>query len=260
MWIIERDVFEPSCHLRLLEALQSRGIPAEVVTSEVAGDLDLVRQLTGLHASCWLVTQFAASADWPSRAWGVPSDFSLAAYRPAWSPWLLNDAAERLSLAQFVWDHARVWEQWSDDRQRVFVRPDDGFKSFSGGCLTVASLGDWWEARQALMCPMDLPVWVSRPQLLMEEHRCFVVDGQVVASSRYQPSITWTEDCNLTRFVELIVATVRPPMRMLAVDVALTSAGWRVIEIGCIPCLDFYDTDHVTLTSAMEVSRSSVFP
>lgn len=255
MWIIERDVFEPSCDQRLIEALHARGITAAVVTSAAARDLEVVRDLSGLHASCWLVEQYASSPFWPGAAWGVPADFSLNVYRPAWSPWLLNTAAEPMSLAQFVWDHVGVWQRWSDDQQRVFVRPDDGFKSFSGVCLNSAQLGDWWEARQALMCPMSLPVWVSRPQPLLEEHRCFVVDGRVVATSRYQPSIVRTENRDLTNFVEAILIKIQPPMRMLAVDVARTSAGWRVIEIGCLPCLDFYDVDHVTLTTAMEVSR-----
>ncbi|MDZ4686426.1 MAG: ATP-grasp domain-containing protein [Planctomycetaceae bacterium] len=253
MWLIERDVFEPSMMVELIGALNNRGASFRQFAGTEPLDDGSVLQMTGLHASCWFVTQAAHSRAWPSSTWGTPGDFSVTAYRQRWRAWLLNADAESLSLGEFLWKRQEVWHRWQDDSGRLFVRPDDGFKTFTGSLLSLSGLEIWWEARQAFMTPTHTRIWVSHPQPIHEEYRVFVVDGRVVTASQYRPGIALCENCELAAFVEAAVSDVQPIMRMLAVDVASTDEGLRVVEIGCIPCLDFYAANLMELTAAIEI-------
>lgn len=252
MWLIEERIFEPSAEAELDATLQRRG----AATFHFRGMSHLVeemlREMTGLHASCWFVTQAAKSKHWPRHQWGLPEDFAVASYWPKWQSWLLNAEAESFSLAEFVWTADTIWQRWGNDAGSLFVRPDDGFKTFTGSLLSRTALEEWWLARQAFLTPHNTRLWVARPQTIHAEYRCFVAESRVVTGSQYRPMIDSHVPIEVVKFVESVLREVSPTMSILAVDVAVTDRGWRIVEIGCVPCLDFYAANLDRLTCLLE--------
>ena len=241
MWIIERDVFPAEEEERLRSVLIDRSIDhAAFSGSAIRTQLPAVEADTILRGSCWLFQQLERQASWRSDLWGCETAFDYTNYAPRYSSFLLNHPFHSLSFHELCWKREEFLPHAAS---AIFVRPDTGMKSIDGQLVTHGGFDAWMKGCQLLQLPGSARLIVAEPRKIEEEYRCIVVDGAMIAGSRYRP--TRCEGCpqGVREFVHRIATEVTPPSRAYAIDIAVTQAGLSIIEIGCVCCVAFYQAD-----------------
>lgn len=242
MWLVELDIFDSSEELRLLKALDELSISYRTFRGhEFQQDAAFLCDIQVFRGSCWFISQVMETSCWPASLLGTFEDFRQSVYRHRWMPWLLNRVAECWPLVELAWNQEAIWSRFADNAGRVFLRPDDGFKSFTGSLVADEQFGEWYAARQAFYLPGNTPIIAAKPVKIHAEYRCFLCDGRVIAASRYQPTISPDVGSDVVAWIEEAHRQSGEPLRIYAADIAMTEDGFRVVEIGCVPCLDFYD-------------------
>jgi hypothetical protein len=155
----------------------------------------------------------------------------------------LNRDFEVWPLVELAWNQEAIWRRLADASGQVFLRPDDGFKAFTGKPVSREEFPDWYTARQAFYLPSDTPIVVSSPVTIHSEYRCFISHGRVLAASEYKPAFSGRVPDDVVEWVEGIHQSSRETLSVYAADVARTESGLRVVELGCVPCLDFYEAE-----------------
>lgn len=160
--------------------------------------------------------------------------------------WFLNRDGVMTTWAQFQ-QRRDFWFKVFPG-ERVFVRPNSGFKVFTG---TTVSLEEWdndilgLEKCTGVMT--ETPMMVAPAQEILGEFRFVVAEGQVVAGSEYRWDNVldirrdWPEECwNMAQQV------ASHPWQVdiaYTCDVALTPEGPRVVELNSFSCAGLYACD-----------------
>lgn len=239
MWLIEDLVFPRDEELALRKSLLDAGVDHKIFTNA-----DLKRN--GIQyaeddvprGSCWWISQLATSEHWNADLWGTIENFAFSRYAGRFGKLLLNDQFELLSFHELCWRGVGGASTAS-----LFVRPDDGFKSFEGQLVCSGDFDDWVNRTQLLQVRGSLPVIVAPPQELHAEWRMVLVDGVVAACSRYRPSVSDDVPGSVIAFATLAHRTAAPACRCYVMDIAECSQGLRVVEIGSVNCVAFYASD-----------------
>jgi hypothetical protein len=132
------------------------------------------------------------------------------------------------------------------DEDKLFIRPDENNKSFSGQVVSLQGFKGWWDTHADKQAPDALCV-VARPEALHGEWRFVVADGRVVGGSQYrdegESEVRPVYPAAAAAFAEKVAATWSPHP-IFCVDIARTAAGdLRLVEIGSINCSGFYECD-----------------
>ena len=98
-------------------------------------------------------------------------------------------------------------------------------------------------------------ILISPPKNIGQEHRHYIVDGEIVTSSRYklagQPN--FSEGCD-----EAVLAVVKSainiwtPSRAFVLDTYIAGDEIGVVEIGCICHAGFYEANIMKLVNALD--------
>ncbi len=115
--------------------------------------------------------------------------FHFDAWRDNWGAAnLINGTAATLAFGNGVWHGGGVDEQ----TERVFIRPAQDLKTFTGHVTTVAEWKAWIErvragekSLEAQELTLNTPVIVAPVKTITREWRTWVVGGKVVAASQY---------------------------------------------------------------------------
>jgi hypothetical protein len=129
---------------------------------------------------------------------------------------------------------------------KLFVRPDENSKSFTGEVVSRDRFAAWL-ALVAEETPGHELCVVSRPEAIKAEWRFIVADGEAVAGSQYRAGggvdVRPSYPPAAARFAER-VAAAWSPHPMFCVDVASAAGGdYRLVEIGSVNCAGFYLCD-----------------
>lgn len=136
----------------------------------------------------------------------------------------------------------------------IFVRPDSGFKNFTGLVVHEADFLRCYDTfdpyNDAKYDSSDRLVIVSEPANILKEYRLIVVDKKVVAGSTYRVYGNLesynVENCpeynHLVQYAEKIAEEI--PHGCYVMDVALTqSVDYKVVELNSFSCSGMYDCD-----------------
>lgn len=258
MWLVELGCFPESDDRQLLDTLRRQGIPHHTFRGhEFRSEPALLDSANVPRGSCWFVLQAAERSNWRAGLWGRPGDFDCSRYYPRYGAALLNEGGRFTTVAEFCWNSATFFDEFADDQNRVFVRPDSGFQPFKGRLVADAELADWCEARAKTYVPSDTRILVAPPRKILSEWRCVVVDGRVVAGGAYGASYDSGAAAEAIEFVEYAVRSANDAYRAGAVDVALTGNGFRIVEVGCVLCCSWYDAPYVPIVRALNVIAKS---
>jgi len=142
----------------------------------------------------------------------------------------------------------------------AFIRPLTDSKSFSGTVFDEAEFATWQASVRDLEAELSpvhggTMVLVAAPRAIYTETRFFVIDGKIVTGSLYKIGgrVAFNEDVDpgAEAFARECIASWTPS-RAFVVDVALTSDGYRVVEVNCINAAGFYASDLQRLVAAFE--------
>jgi hypothetical protein len=140
----------------------------------------------------------------------------------------------------------------------LFFRPDGNDKVFTGGCISRPE----FDKGYALMTFYDpspsTPVVVARPQRIRSEARFLIVDGKVITGSFYKTggqTVRLEAHDALLRIAEdhlgFCLERGFNPAPSWILDLAETSDGWSIIEVGASSCCGLYKCDLLRFIQAL---------
>lgn len=131
-----------------------------------------------------------------------------------------------------------------------FIRPNEDIKNFAGRVLTAEKFEGWREnllnIKGWTTLPPETIVMMAPLQPIYAEYRCIVVNGRYVTGSRYRTGgrTEYSPEVGnmIIDFVNERVSEWNP-RPAVAVDVAHTAAGLKVIETNSVSSAGFYSID-----------------
>ncbi len=172
-----------------------------------------------------------------------PDTFKMDNYIDKWGKLMLNCDAKILTLKE-------VSQLEGDPETLFFIRPNDDSKSFAGQIMKQGELKIWRD--KIFACNTDqindeTVVLLGEPYKINKEWRTFVVNGKVVASSRYMKNNRLNKDGNdapeeMIAFCEK-ACHIYTPHDVFVMDIAETGGDYYILECGCMNSVGFYEAD-----------------
>ncbi len=200
----------------------------------------------------------------------------LAAQRYGWSPgvvfnpemfryeaWLKGLGAENLLNGDgWVMPFGHRIGHMKLPHDKVFIRPCEDLKAFTGHVISVADLCDWQKrvkegeiSTRALQLTSDTPIVVSSVKSVLREWRFFVVGGKVITGSQYRTmygkSVSADVDRDVWDYAQKMV-DLWQPAECYVLDIGETNEGLKIIEINCFNGSGMYACDMTAAFSAVE--------
>lgn len=246
VWILEHDTFQENL-IRLKLEIEQQGMECIVLSDEslwkgrdwdsILGDSNEAPCAT-YYGSLQGAQQILAKTNWVPGVWCDLEKFKCSTYYPPLYKELLNQNHRFLPFGLFKTLKDELYEQFSVDGC-IFVRPDTGAKLFTGQIVEherfdkeVEYLG-FYEPKDSDM------IVVAEPQKIVEEHRVIVINGKAIAQSLYRPDKYDMGSPSVGEYAEQ-VAKLYNPQRCFVVDIAVTSEGYRVLELNSFSCSGWY--------------------
>lgn len=252
-WAVERRVFPFDEEQRLIRALESREIDVYEFVGHDFRQFPEITEVAVPRGSCYFVLEMSHSPNWPGDLWGQPQQFDCSTYFPSFAGHLLNGRGRFMSLGELFWTFPMLLAEFGDAEQRIFVRPDDGFKSFEGGIVSEGGFEQWANRQQLLQVPSHTRVLVAEPVQLSAEWRVVLVDGRAVASSQYQPAWLPGAPMEVVAFAEHRHREASWPIGAYTMDIAQTEEGLKIVEVGSSLCVAFYESSVETIVDAVQL-------
>ncbi|SEW35475.1 protein of unknown function [Chitinophaga arvensicola] len=176
--------------------------------------------------------------------------FSIGNYFQRWGKYMLNYGAVITTFEELM----------SRDvlpEQLFFIRPDDDSKSFSGEIKSFGEISRWYEQLKMVentnLSP-DSAIVVSDPWQIRYEWRLWIVEGKVVAASKYRTDFKLTKErgCpeEVITFAENRCAEYTPH-DVFVMDVCLCGEELFIVECGCMNAEGFYHADIGAIVTAV---------
>lgn len=215
------------------------------------GGTDMVRALQPYAAR--------ENVGWYPLAWAPWADLRCSAYLKFLAPLSIQRSYGFYTLAQLADERTQreVYAAHGCD-DLIFLRPDDGWKSFSGHLVPRHALPK--QVAELLRgLPPETRCLAAMPATIRREWRCFLVGNRVVSASRYlldgslrpEPGCPAEVENFASRAEEAWLAS--PPA--CVIDVAETKAGLHVVEVGPVHCSWLYACDeHVIVRELADLA------
>ena len=160
--------------------------------------------------------------------------------------WMLNGQFIMLPFSHVVKNFEAILNMFYDDK--VFLRPNSGFKTFAGLVLTHENYRDELSASQQLTSVMPETIcMVAEAKPLKAEFRFLVVDGEVVDGSEYRwdnvLDIRHDYDADCHKLAQQMAAHSWQPDSIYTCDVALTEHVPKIVELNSFACAGLYALD-----------------
>jgi len=137
----------------------------------------------------------------------------------------------------------------------MFLRPCQDNKIFNGG---VFYCDDWDFTQQNLIesgIDLNIEVQIAPIKKVFREVRLFVVGGKVVTGSQYTFGNRFLTSeyigDDIIQFANEMIE-IYQVADCFVMDIAETDNGLKIVEINCINCSGFYDSDVMKLLIALE--------
>jgi hypothetical protein len=154
------------------------------------------------------------------------------------------------------------------DCVKIFIRPCEDLKAFSGHVIEAGNLRDWQKrvrdgevSTRALQLSSDTKIVIAPVHNVLREWRFFVVGGKVITGSQYRTyfstyadrsaGITADVPADVTTFAQAM-ADRWSPAACFVLDVGEISTGLRVIEANCLNGSGLYACDFAAVCAAVE--------
>lgn len=262
-WIINAALSREPAYAALIAAVERQGREHTIVhkppfapylTSGIAGDVDaegherpITLDIEGpiFVAGTTSMEHVSAAHGWSPGYITAPSQSECMKH---WGGHMLNHGAVFGRLDKIAPPFAETF----------FLRPDEDIKNFAGRTMEPSGFEDW---RRSIL---DVEGWTTMPaetmimaaplRTIWSEYRCIVVEGRYVTGSRYRTAgrVEYFPDV-APMVVDYVNARIAEwnPRPALAVDVAHTPDGLRIIETNSVSSAGFYAIDMEKFVAAI---------
>lgn len=155
-------------------------------------------------------------------------------------------------------------DQFKEPSSLFFARPCEDTKIFTGGVFTKAS---WDEMvahglKSGISTGFDTNIAESNVQIsslkeIQREIRCWIVKGKVITASQYRIGTkTIYQECTEPYILDYCADMVKlwAPSDAFVMDIAITDNGLKIVELNCINCAGFYDSNILKLIESLETN------
>jgi hypothetical protein len=217
---------------------------------------DLVPEPTPLSDDVICIGSYTMRHYAKRRGWN-PGVYDLEPHtfefqRDHWGDAMLNADSEIVPFGEVRFDGLK------------FVRPVNDAKAFAGQVFEWDEFYKWQHNVVELAedtgnsLTAATLVQVSSPKTILQEVRCWVVEGRVVTASVYRRAsrIIYSSEVE-PRFIQFAgdLASVWSPEKAFCLDVCDTPDGLRVVEINTINSAGFYAADMRKLITSLDGLR-----
>lgn len=252
-WILQEGFLSETGWQALLETLQRFGI-SHSIHAVVPRVGELVPLPALAHRNVICIGSYSMRHVVAKNRWW-PGIFDLYAQdfvqqRVHWGDHMLNAGAVVCALK----DACFMGE-------RMFVRPTQDTKHFSGRVFTADEFAAWQGevcrpgAEHVTSLRPETQIQLARPVRIHAEYRFWVVDGEIVTQSLYRrgTQVMYASDVDerVTEFVRARIAEWMPH-ETFVIDACDSENGLKIIEINTLNSAAFYAGDVQRLVLALE--------
>lgn len=252
-WILQEGFLSENGWDALIANLERFGI-AYSVHAVVPKTGELLPAPAIGHANAICIGSYSMRHVAAKQGW-VPGVFDLyaqdfAQQRAHWGEHMLNAGATVSTVrdAQF-------------SAERMFVRPVNDSKYFSGRVFDAEAFGAWQRdvcdpaPRHATSLAPDTLIQLSRPVVIYAEYRFWVVGREIVTQSLYKrgSQVIYSSDVD-ERVTEFVAARIGEwsPHESFVIDACDCAEGMKIVEINTLNSSGFYAADVQRLVLALE--------
>ena len=251
-WLFEADPIDIEETERMRAAVRELGLECkDIKTIQLfsgLGDLypDNEDTCVFFFGSLQMARKIVREKKWRPGAFLTLENYRCEVYYPHMERFLFNTPYTLLPLDQALATKEELEAKYGG-HGCLFIRPDSGFKTFTGQVFEMKTMQEEFEKLMSFYdFPASTKVLVSSPKDIKNEYRIFVVDGAIVAASRYRKnrkldvSRTVPGDVHELVYEVMEEFTFRPDPAWV-IDVCEDSDGklW-ILEIGSISCCGIY--------------------
>ncbi len=268
-WILEQDTFEENLE-KIKETFSKQGMKYQVCNNlPFSGKLSFEKQVPKIkdgsvynqppffaYGSLQLIKRLQKS-DFSVVTFCNFDQFKCSYYYPRFGSCLLQQEYAFIPYGELT--RRKDWILTKIGRQgQVFVRPDDGFKSFNGQLVSVErwdrdiDLIGFYEVQPECMCV------VAEPKNILNEYR-FVIGSdypydehpqRIISGSCYKQNGRLVDNStdeiekSVLEYVETILKDLEyRPDPFWTLDICSTHEGLHVLEVGSMSCAGLYGCD-----------------
>jgi hypothetical protein len=188
--------------------------------------------------------------------------FKCSAYWPKFNKFLFNDKYEFVNFGDFKTNKFEYYSKYGKDAM-LFIRPDDGNKTFSGQLLDLQDFDRFVNNNIVCNAKDDDLIVVSTPKNIISEFRFIVTDKkQILGKScyKFQNKLTTVPGApsGAIEIVQKILDVGECPARVFAIDIVEDGDhNYWLMEFNSFNSCGLYATDKQTIvrevsTIAME--------
>lgn len=248
LWVVQEDLDVENRRGDLLHALSRLGIPfVEVKVSQGKIEPDIPDNGEPIITNgSVMLSNIARARGWKPGSF-LNENFTYEVWADKYKEFILNKGAVVSSLRD-----AKA------AGPSVFARPVLDNKSFNGKVFLLDEFlkfqKDSVEGRRGAPSP-ETQIIVSATKVIGQEHRHYIVDGDIVSSSRYklagQPNFQEGADERVLDVVRA-AAALWTPARAFVMDSYIAGDEVGIVEIGCICHAGLYKADVMKIASALD--------
>lgn len=247
-WLIERESFEDNVESFLAE-IQRQGHCIQICNYvPFEGDDQYLKlfapeECVIFYGSLQMGRQVQRQAKWVPGVYCNLPEFECTNYYPLFGDFLLNSNYVMLPYGDLLRRKDFLLQSLGRDGC-VFVRPSNGFKTFTGKVIA----HDTWEQDVNYLGfynsePNQIVV-VAEPRKISAEWRLFIVDQQVVSGSQYRNDVGQKFSDHVPQHVidygnHVVEKTRFQPDAAWCLDVC-EADGLHVVEVGCFSSAGLY--------------------
>lgn len=258
MHLIQKNVFSHGHYEMLTEALDRMRLPHQVVqfspfySKELLNEDETPVKVDTNNVFCWGSVKLAHVGK-----------------EQGWSPGsFMNDNHDYRVYAEKYGEHmlnadsqiVKFGESFTAPSYVFFARPCGDTKAFAGQCFIPSSWEEFVKTaleKKGVFSTLneDTMIQVSSRKDIQREFRAWVVKGRVITASQYKMGTKAVhQHCSEPMVLEYAqrMADIYQPAEAFALDVCMTDGGMKIVEVNCINCAGFYDTDIQKLLVAVE--------
>jgi hypothetical protein len=262
-WLFEADPLDVDETQRMRAAVSDLGLKhKEINRIQLFSGLgdpypDTEDSCVFFFGSLQIARKILRDKKWNPGVFLTLENYLCQAYYPHMEPFLFNTPYSLLPLDEMLATRHALDRQFGG-HGCIFVRPDSGFKTFTGEVFEVETIqADFHGLQDFSYLPGSTLVLVSSPKNIKREYRMFVVDDRVVAGSAYRRNRKLAMDPKVPEEVYAFTRTVLAettyrPDPAWVIDICEDDGGklW-VLEIGSISCCGIYSANAKSIVKAL---------
>ncbi len=268
-WIVEDNVFHESIQ-PLKEEIKNQGMRVEEVGlkhyfGEKSYDMYPENTCVLVYGSLQLCAKLRGKPWYPGVI-ATLDNYRCSTYYAHFGKYLLNNDYVMLPFNEL---YRRLPDLFSEKGEAgaLFIRPDDGYKSFTGNLvyngehedalkLMEGSIEASIDSSSVCGQPKSSLVVVAPPYNVLKEWRFFVVDRKVITGSRYKTNgkLDIADGYDPVAFEvaqQIVDSTQWQPDPAYSLDICKTASGYSLMEIGAFSCSGMYRASLPELVKAV---------